>query len=447
VTALLLLVDAFITLVRAKGARALVFAVPASLIAIALVDGAMGAWLSPAFDRVTRAALALLVVAVGCTMLAWRHRRAAWPRDHFFCDVWCRRAFARAPRRLLVAGAALLVLVELSLHAGLVASVLGTTSDAQSLDLRFALPSLAHPFGTDQVGRDLLLRLLFGGRVSLFVAFTAACATAFVGGALGLLAAERGGFVDELLMRATDAMLALPLLPLMLVVAAVDPERVRAQLDEGPPVLLLSVASAFVAALLARALARRGAARLADAVLLTAVAFAGMGLLVVGAHLLFTDGPYASVGKVAFVLLLFGWMKTARVTRVAAASVRHAGFVVAARALGARSLYIAIVHVLPHAAPALLVAATLEVGAAILTEAALSFLGLGVAPPLPSWGNMLYGALDAARASPWLILPPGIAICVAVACFQVLGDGIRDALAPEGASEAPRRSTRRRSPP
>jgi len=451
VTALLVVIDACLSLVRARGARALFFAVPAILVSTVLVDGALGAALLPPFDRVTRASLALFVVAVGCAVVAWRYRRAASPRAPFsvdsFLDAWCQRALKRAPRRLLVAGVGLVVLIDITLHAGLIAALLGTTSEAQSLELRFASPSFAHPFGTDQLGRDLLLRLLIGGRVSLFVAFTAACATALLGGALGLLAAERGGIVDELLMRGTDAMLALPLLPLMIVVAAIDPLRVRALLDDGPPWLTMTVASIFVATFLARALARRGFAKASDTLVLCAVVLTAAAVLQLGARILLIEGAALSVGKVAFVILLFGWMKTARVTRVAAVSVRHAGFVLAARALGARPMYVVFVHVLPHAAPALLVAATLEVGSAILTEAGLSFLGLGVSPPFPSWGGMLFGALDAARASPWLILPPGIAICAAVACFQVLGDGIRDALSPDGSASTPRAAQSSRSTP
>jgi len=439
-TALALLGFASSTFLSTRGPRALAVALAAVLLLSLLVARALTVVTLLAADPITRGALGLLVAALVFTAVAVVDRRAAGPRaaPPSDGDLFTRgRAFlSGAPLSLVVALLVLALLVELALHAGLLGLALGTTSDAHDLGHRFDPASLAHPLGTDQLGRDVLLRLAHAGRVSLAIAFVAASTSALVGGAVGVLAAERGGLVDEALMRVTDATMALPLLSLMLVVAAVDPARIAERQDALPVVAGALTAIALSAGFVARAIDRRGFARTADTLLLLVVVTLLALALVVGAALLVRAGAVASVGKVALVLVAFGWMSTARVTRAAARPVVRAGFVKASRALGASTWHVLSRHVVPHVAPTLLVAASLEVGAAILGEAALGFLGLGVAPPTPSWGNMLASALDVARQHPLHALLPGALVTVAVACFQVLGDGIRDAIARRARSRA-----------
>lgn len=440
-TGLLLLLDAASSLRASRGAGLLALCLAAVAVIVVVVARALSLVDALAPDDVTRHALGLLVGALALSGVAVVDRRAASPRDVSRTDVDHRAAWraviARSPASFVVALGVLAFLVELSLHAGLLAWALDTTGDAHDLAARFAAPSLMHPLGTDQLGRDVLLRLALAGRVSLAIAFVAAGVAAILGGAIGVVAADRGGLVDEGLMRATDATMALPLLPLMLVIAAIDPERLAQHADSLPALGLALLVAGGLLGVTARAFDRRGFARIADALLLLVVVVALALTLLIGAVLLVRAGAVASVAKVALVLVAFGWMATARVTRAAAQPIVRAGFVVASRALGASTWHVLARHVVPHVAPTLLVAASLEVGAAILGEAALGFLGLGVAPPLPSWGNMLASALDVARQHPLHALLPGLLVTVAVACFQVLGDGIRDALSRGARPRAP----------
>jgi peptide/nickel transport system permease protein len=222
-------------------------------------------------------------------------------------------------------------------------------------------PSREHLLGTDQLGRDTLTRILYGGRVSLAVAGTAVLFALLVGGTAGVLAGYYRGWVDALIMRVTDVLLSFP------------------------------------AVLLAIAL----------------IAFLGAGLtnLVLAIGIIYT-GPFA------------------RVARAAVITVREELFVEASRSLGSRDWRIVMLAVLPSAAAPLIVEVTLRLAYAILAEASLSFLGLGAQPPTPSWGMMVADGRRFLQLAPWATIAPGLAIMVVVLGFNLLGDGLRDALDP-----------------
>jgi peptide/nickel transport system permease protein len=252
----------------------------------------------------------------------------------------------------------LIVLTGAALLAPLVAPY-----DPEKLNIlqRLQGPSERHWLGTDDVGRDVFSRLLYGGRVSLLVGIVSASLSVVIGVLIGGLAAQFGGFVDNLLMRFTDGMLAIPLFFFLLVVMAVF----------------------------------------------------GSGL-----------------SQIVIVIGLTTWMPVARVVRGEVMRVKGLPYVEAAHALGARERHIIVAHLLPQAVPAIIVAATLGVANAILLESGLSYLGLGIQPPIPSWGNMLQSAQAYVWNQPMLALWPGLLIFVAVMAYNSLGDGIRDALDP-----------------
>ena len=218
-----------------------------------------------------------------------------------------------------------------------------------------------HPLGTDELGRDVLSRLLHGSRVTLLVGVAAMLAALFIGVVVGAVAGWSGGWADALLMRFTDAMLAVPAFFFILVVITV----------------------------------------------------LGTG-----------------VGTLVLVIGALSWMPVARVVYGETLRWKTAEFVVAAESLGVPAPRLLARHILPQAIPSLVVSATLGVAFATLTESALSYLGLGVQPPLPSWGNMLQRAQQYVFTAPSLAIYPGIAITVVVLAFNFLGDGLRDALDP-----------------
>ena len=222
-------------------------------------------------------------------------------------------------------------------------------------------PSAVHPLGTDELGRDMLSRLLHGSRVTLLVGLAAMLAAIVIGVLVGAVAAFKGGWIDGALMRFTDAMLAVPAFFFILVVITVL----------GP----------------------------------------GVGTLIV-------------------VIGALSWMPVARVVYGETLRWKTAEFVVAAVSLGVGGPRLLLRHILPQTIPSLIVSATLGVAFAILTESALSYLGLGVQPPLPSWGNMLQRAQLYVFTAPALAIYPGLAITLVVLAFNFLGDGLRDALDP-----------------
>ncbi len=267
----------------------------------------------------------------------------------------------------------LLALAGLALAAPLIERALGVDGASVNLLERFDGPSLSHLLGTDELGRDELARLLSGGRVSLFVGVTAALTAALLGTAIGLPAGYYGGRLDECLMRLTDGVIALPLLPLLVVLAALSPEKLG----------------------------------------LSGVDADSIGLL-----------------RIVVLVALVGWTTAARLVRGTALVSRRLDHVRSAEALGAGPLRIMLVHILPNIAAPLVVATTLSVGNVILLESVLSFLGLGIQPPLPSWGNMLTNAQEVIWSAPMLAVWPGLLIFVTVIACNLLGDGLQDALDP-----------------
>ena len=272
-----------------------------------------------------------------------------------------------------------LVLLTAIAAASFVAPVVGTLlgADPNLVDLldRLSGPSLAHPLGTDELGRDVLLRLLAGGRVSLAIGIAAAVAAAALGTLIGLTAGYLGGWADRLLMRCTDAMIALPLLPLLIVLAALD-----------------------------------------------------LNKLGVPARLIRSDE--ISVLRIAALAVLVGWTTAARLVRGATLVTRNRDFVRAARSLGASVPHILWRHILPNVLGPLTVATTLSVGDVILFESVLSFLGLGVQPPLSSWGSMLSNAQELITAAPLLAVYPGLMIFLTVVACNLLGDALQRRLDP-----------------
>jgi len=223
-------------------------------------------------------------------------------------------------------------------------------------------PSLAHPFGTDALGRDLATRILYGGRVSLSVGLLAVAVAVTVGTLVGTTAGFYGRWVDSVLMRFVDMMYSFPRLFLLI---------------------------------------------------LFGVFFRGMTLPVI-----------------VTVLGLLSWMTTSRLVRAQFLSLKQREFVEAARCVGARDRRIIFRHILPNSLAPIIVAATLGIAGAIIAESTLSFLGLGIQPPTPSWGNMLKDAPTEMNNAPWVAIYPGLFIFLAVVSINFIGDGLRDALDP-----------------
>ena len=278
--------------------------------------------------------------------------------------------------RFAVISAGLLVLLVLfSFSAPILELILRT--DAQKVDLfsRFLPFSLTHPLGTDDLGRDLLVRLAYGGRVSLLVGFTAAIFAAAIGTFIGLIAGYYGGLLDSLLMRTTDSFIALPLLPLLIVLAAIDLEKL------------------------------------------------GLSAQIV-------NSSHIDLYKIIVIISLVGWTGVARLVRGSVLALREQPYVLAARAMGVPAKRIIFTHILPALTSPITVATTLSVGNIILFESILSFLGFGINPPVPSWGNMLTNAQELIWEAPTLAFFPGFLIFVTVLAFNFVGDGLQDALAP-----------------
>ncbi|MEX2643984.1 MAG: ABC transporter permease [Acetobacterales bacterium] len=285
-----------------------------------------------------------------------------------------RRRFRR--HRMAVAGLVVLALLAgLCVAAPLVEAMLGVDPDRADLFARFGAPSAQHPLGTDELGRDVLLRLLYGGRVSLAVGLAAALTAAVIGTAIGLLAGYFGGWLDSLLMRTTDSFISLPLLPLLIVLAAIDLEKA------GVPEAI-------------------------------------------------AQSPHVSLFRIVAIIAVVGWTTVARLVRGVTLSVRTREYVRAAVAQGARPLRVIRVHVLPNVVSPIVVATTLSVGQVILLESVLSFLGLGIQPPVASWGNMLTNAQELIWSAPMLAVLPGLLIFLTVIAFNFVGDGLQDALDP-----------------
>lgn len=254
------------------------------------------------------------------------------------------------------------ITVGLALVLALVGPTIAPFDPAsQELAARLASPSFTHPFGLDELGRDILARVLAGARISFLVGFTVVTVSSVVGTLIGAVAGYLGGRVDDMISRVIDVLLAFP-------------------------GLLLAIA--LVAVL----------------------------------------GP--SLSNVLIALTLIGWVGFARLVRGQVLRARELDYVQAAHALGASTARIVCRHIIPAVIPAVIVQATLGMAGAVIGEASLSFLGLGVQPPTPSWGTMLNGGRAHILDAPHLTLFPGLAIAALVLGFNFLGDGLRDRIDP-----------------
>ena len=290
----------------------------------------------------------------------------------FWGLVWRR---LRQHQLALLSAVVLAALSIMALLAPWLEQALGVSATNVNLFERLQSPSAQHWLGTDELGRDYFLRLLYGGRVSLLVGIVGASAAACLGTVIGLLAGYLGGRLDVFLMRFTDGMISLPLLPLLIVLAALDLQKL------GLPAELI-------------------------------------------------ESEQISVYRIIVIVALFGWTGVARLVRGATLSLREREYVLASVGAGAGPFWVMRVHILPNVMSPIVIATTLSVGNIILLESVLSFLGLGIQPPLPSWGNMLSNAQELIWAAPALAFYPGLMIFITVIAFNFLGDGLQDALDP-----------------
>lgn len=290
---------------------------------------------------------------------------AATPTQSFLADLW--RQF-RAHRGGLV-GLIVFVFILLSVYVGPYIH----TVDPNKIDVRARNqgPSFAHPMGTDNLGHDMLAQVLAGGRISLAVGITAMLIALLLGTLVGVLS---GYFrrLDGPLMRLTDLFLALPLLPLLLVIIMLFRDTLRAAFGPETGIFLLIV----------------------------------------------------------FVIGITSWMHTARIVRGDVLAVKSLEFIIAAKSSGMRENRIIFRHILPNVLSSIMVSATLGIASAIITESALSFLGLGFPSDFPTWGRLLYDGANFLQLTPSRVLWPGLAISLTVLSVNYMGDAIRDALDP-----------------
>jgi len=253
---------------------------------------------------------------------------------------------------------------------------IGGSSTVLNLET-FEDETVFHPLGTDEMGQDMLARIMFGGRISLSVGIVAALISIAVGTAIGAAAGFYGGMVDSILMRITDLFISLPTLPLLLLITFLFKSSINKWADRvfGSPMI-------------------------------------GTFLLIVG------------------VISILAWMTTARLVRASFLSVKEKEFIEAARYIGANEASLIFKQILPNVLSPIIVAATLQVGASIITESSLSFLGLGFPYDVPTWGAMLFNAKDQMQFNPKLALLPGTMIFLTVLAINFIGDGLRDALDP-----------------
>lgn len=291
--------------------------------------------------------------------------QAARPHRSQWMDVWLQfRHHKGALAGVIVLGIIVLaVILGPSIH----------DVDAQRLDPRIANegPSLDHPFGTDNLGRDLLAQVLEGGRVSLAVGVVAMMISLVLGTLIGVLAGYSKR-LDGPLMRLTDLFLALPLLPLLLVIILLFRDTLRTSFGPETGIFILMVA----------------------------------------------------------VIGITSWMQTARIVRGDVLAIKEQEFVTAARSIGTRKRRIITRHILPNVLSPIMVSATLGVANAIITESALSFLGLGFPPDFPTWGRLLFDGANFMTLTPERVIWPGLAISLTVLSVNYIGDGLRDALDP-----------------
>jgi peptide/nickel transport system permease protein len=288
---------------------------------------------------------------------------AVRPPESMRSMVWKR--FRRHPGALF--GTVVLILLVVS---AILAGLSPYDSELSDIGSKLQRPSWEHPFGTDTLGRDLLTRILYGGRISLSVGLMVVIITLAIGVPVGAVAGYFGGWLDNVLMRIADTALTLPALLVLILLSAILREM------ELP-------------------LFKRN-----------------------------------SVLTIALVIGILSWMTVARLVRASFLSLREMDFVSAAHCVGASNPRIMVRHILPNAMGPIIVESTLEVGWAIMEESGLSFLGFGIQPPTPSWGNLLSNAHLHMAQQPWLAIFPGLMIFLAIISINYIGDGLRDAFDP-----------------
>lgn len=292
-----------------------------------------------------------------------------------------RSALVRLRRNRLAVVSGVFIIV-LALMAIVLPELLSTKYNDQDYDAVTQAPSWSHILGTDELGRDIFVRLVYGARISLTVGLVVQLVIVAIGVPLGLVAGYSGGKIDTLIMRLVDVLYAMPSLLFVIIIMTF----LRGTLDDNPG----------------------GFARLVSSL------DARTGGLV---------GVYIGLG-------LISWLTIARIVRANAMSLKEKEFVEAARGIGASHRQIMFRHLLPNTVATIVVATTLGIPGAILYEAGLSFLGLGVTPPTPSWGLMISEAIPNMRAHPYMLVFPALALSLTVLAFNFLGDGLRDAFDP-----------------
>ena len=270
-------------------------------------------------------------------------------------------ALGRGFGRHRMAAASLAVVAVMAAACAAAPLLAGYEFDAIDLSAIRRAPSWDHWMGTDDLGRDLFTRILYGGRISILIGILSAVIGTGLGSIVGAVAGYFGGRTDNVLMRITDVAYSIPTLPLLIVLASYT---------------------------------------------------------------------RAAAGSMALIIGLLSWMATARVVRGEVLSIKQMAYVEAARSLGATHVRILLGHVLPNTVGPIVVSATLAVGNAVIVESSLSFLGLGVQPPTPTWGNMLMDAQATMATEPWLAIFPGAAILLVVLSVNFIGDGLQDVLDP-----------------
>lgn len=266
------------------------------------------------------------------------------------------------------------VIIILALLSIIIPNLTGKNVEDSNVRKIYEAPSSEHILGTDRNGRDVFTRLFYGGRISLAVGITAALCSALIGTIIGSIAGYFGGAVDSSLMRLTDTMLSLPVLPLLIILSVVDFEKI------------------------------------------------GLGF--------FKTTEIGGVLKIVLIIAVFSWMGVARLVRGEVLSLKNREFIDAAKVLGADNSRIILKHLIPNSLTPVIISTTLSLGSIIQYEAVLSFLSLGLPESTPSWGNMLSDAIENMNKVPMLFIYPGLLISATVICINFIGDGLRDALDP-----------------
>ncbi len=282
------------------------------------------------------------------------------------------RRFRR--HKMAMLGSVILILLILYCTVGAI-FLSESYANFNDTSIRLQGPSWAHPFGTDSIGRDMMARTISGGQISLIIGVSAMLVAVVVGILVGAIAGYYGGLIDSILMRFTEAMFNIPQLFLLIVMAKFFGSEIQT-------------------------------------IQLFGRTFSGSVLVII------------------LIIGLTSWMYLARIVRAEYLSLRERDFISAARAIGAPNFPIIFRHILPNATAPIIVAGTLEVAHAILSEAYVSFFGLGVQPPTASWGNLVVGSYNYLQTAPWLWIFPGLLILLTVLSINFVGDGLRDALDP-----------------